>query len=332
VRPKISFACPPGLQSVEHSRIAEQLGYERAWLFDSPALYTDIWISLARIADATERIGLGTGVAVPSVRHPMVTASAIAAVEALAPGRLVVAFGTGFTARVTMGQKPMTWKALTEYTRQVRKLLDGDVVEIDGGACQMIHAEDLAPDRPIAVPLWVAPSGPRGMRAARELGVDGVLVISPPNEPLDCGQRGLLVFGTLLRPGEDETSPRVLAAAGPGYTTSVHGLWDLAPEAVASVAGGAEWLERVKAERSEGERHLIVHQGHLSAVTGRDVDLVSAAGKAILDSGWTGDPGSIAARMDEAGEQGITEVIYTPAGPDIPAELEAFAAAAQRSN
>ena len=129
-------AYPPGLQSVEHSQIAENLGYERAWLFDSPALYTDIWISLARIADATKRIGLGTGVAVPSMRHPMATASAIAAVEARAPGRLVVAFGTGFTARVTMGQKPMTWKALTEYTRQVRRLLDGDVVEIDGGACQ----------------------------------------------------------------------------------------------------------------------------------------------------------------------------------------------------
>ena len=320
----------PGLQSVEHSQIAEKLGYERAWLFDSPALYTDIWISLARIADATERIGLGTGVAVPSMRHPMATASAIAAVEALAPGRLVVAFGTGFTARVAMGQKSMTWKALTEYTRQVRKLLDGDVVEIDGGACQMMHVGDLAPDRPIAVPLWVAPSGPKGFRAARELGVDGVLVVSPPNEPLDCAHRGLLVFGTVLRPGEDETSPRVLAAAGPGYTTSVHGLWEYAPDAVASIPGGAEWHEQVKAERPDGERHLVVHQGHLSTVTDRDRILVAAAGKPILESGWSANADSIAARMDEVGEQGITEVIYTPAGPDVPAELEAFAAAAQK--
>jgi 5,10-methylenetetrahydromethanopterin reductase len=261
----------------------------------------------------------------------MATASAIAAIEALAPGRLVVAFGTGFTARVTMGQKPMTWKALTEYARQVRQLLDGDVVEIDGGACQMMHDGDLAPDRPIAVPLWVAPSGPKGMRAARELGVDGVLVVSPPNEPLDCNHRGLLVFGTVLRSGEDETSQRVLAAAGPGYTTSVHGLWEYAPDAVASVPGGAEWHEHVKAERPEGERHLVVHQGHLSTVTDRDSNLVAAAGKAILDCGWSGDPDSIAARMDEAGELGITEVVYTPAGPDVPGELEAFAAAAQKA-
>src|SRR3984957_17534048 len=144
-RPQLSFACPPGGRSVEHSRIAESLGYERGWLFDSPSMYTDIWVSLARIADATERIGLGTGVAVPSMRHPMVTASAIAAVEALEPGRLVVGSGTGFRARVAMGQKSATRKALTEATRQVHNLLDGDVVQIDGGACQMMHVEDLAP-------------------------------------------------------------------------------------------------------------------------------------------------------------------------------------------
>jgi 5,10-methylenetetrahydromethanopterin reductase len=121
----------------------------------------------------------------------------------------------------------------------------------------------------------------------------------------------------------------VQAAAGPGYTTSVHGLWEYAPDAIDSVPGGAEWREQVKAERPEGERHLVVHQGHLSTVTDRDRVLVAAAGKALLDCGWSGDPNSIAARMDEAGEQGITEVIYTPAGPDFPAELEAFVTAAQ---
>jgi 5,10-methylenetetrahydromethanopterin reductase len=328
-RPQLSFACPPGGRSVEHSRIAESLGYERVWLFDSPSMYTDIWVSLARIADATERIGLGTGVAVPSMRHPMVTASAIAAVEELAPGRLVVAFGTGFTARLTMGQKPMRWSALVEYTRQVRALLDGAVVQIDGGACQMMHVDDLAPQRPIRVPLWVAPSGPKGMRAARDLGVEGVLVISPPDEPLDCAHRGLLVFGTVIRPGEDETSSRVLAAVGPSYTTTVHGLWDVAPALLSSIPGGQEWHARVNADRPDGERHLIVHRGHLSSVTDRDRDLVHAAGSTILGTGWTGDAASIAARLDDAAGRGITEILYIPAGPDVPAELEAFSKAAQ---
>jgi 5,10-methylenetetrahydromethanopterin reductase len=38
---------------------------------------------------------------------------------------------------------------------------------------------------------------------------------------------------------------------------------------------------------------------------------------------------SIAARMDAVGSEGITEVVYCPAGPDIERELDAFAAAAR---
>src|ERR1700704_1633677 len=106
-RPALSCVFPPGPRVVEYAKGAERLGYHRIWLYDSPALYGDVWISLARIADATERIGLGTGVAIPSLRHPMVTASAIADIERSAPGRLVVAVGTGFTGRLAMGGKPM---------------------------------------------------------------------------------------------------------------------------------------------------------------------------------------------------------------------------------
>src|SRR4051794_21349005 len=125
-RPTFSCALPPSLDVVRYARAAEELGYRRVWLFDSPALYTDIWVALARIADATDRIGLATGVAIPSVRHPVVTASAIAAIEELAPGRLVAAFGTGYTGRLTMGQKPMKWADLARYVSHVRALLAGE--------------------------------------------------------------------------------------------------------------------------------------------------------------------------------------------------------------
>jgi 5,10-methylenetetrahydromethanopterin reductase len=50
------------------------LGYRRAWLYDSPALATDVWMVLSRCAQRTSRIGLGPGVLVPSLRHPMVNA------------------------------------------------------------------------------------------------------------------------------------------------------------------------------------------------------------------------------------------------------------------
>jgi hypothetical protein len=58
--------------------LAETLRYTRAWLYDSPALYPDVWMVLSRCAERTSRIGLGPGVLVPSLQHPMVNAAAIA--------------------------------------------------------------------------------------------------------------------------------------------------------------------------------------------------------------------------------------------------------------
>jgi 5,10-methylenetetrahydromethanopterin reductase len=69
--------------------IAEELGYQRAWLYDSPAVYPDVWMVLSRCAERTSRIGLGPGVLVPSLRHPMVNAAAIAELVGQAPGPAV---------------------------------------------------------------------------------------------------------------------------------------------------------------------------------------------------------------------------------------------------
>ena len=44
----VSCAFPPGPDVVEHVVVAESLGYERAWLYDSPALYPDVWVTLPR--------------------------------------------------------------------------------------------------------------------------------------------------------------------------------------------------------------------------------------------------------------------------------------------
>jgi 5,10-methylenetetrahydromethanopterin reductase len=262
---------------------------------------------------------------VPSLRHVMVTAAAIASVEELAPGRLVVAFGTGFTARMAMGRRPMRWSDVGRYVSQLRGLLRGDVVEVDGAACQMLHPPGFAPPRPIDVPLLVAPVGPKGFAVARQV-ADGVVVTADPPEG---GWRhcALLVFGTVLDPGEDHTSERVRAAAGPWFVTGFHGVWEWSPEALDAMPGGAEWRKAIEVERPEQERHLAVHEGHVVMVTARDRPLLDAAGDGLLATGWTGDRDSVRARAERAGAAGVTELIYTPAGPDVGRELEAFAAA-----
>jgi 5,10-methylenetetrahydromethanopterin reductase len=328
-RPAYSCAFPPSLDVVAKARLAERLGYRRVWIFESPALHGDMWIGLARVAEATERIGVATGVAVPGLRHPMVTASAIASVHELAPGRLVTAFGTGYTGRSVIGQKPVTWAGLATYVQQVQGLLRGDVVEVDGQPCQMMQLPGFGPRRPIDVPIWIAASGARGFAAARELHAPGVVLTNmPPANGPGWDNSALLRFGTVLRPGEDHRSPRVVEAVGPGYVSTVHAVWQHAGHAVDAMPGGAQWRAALDAARPPHQQHLVAHQGHLTTLTQRDRDLITAAGPALLRPGWTGDAAAIRARFDQAGAAGITEVIYVPAGPDIAGELEGFAAAA----
>jgi 5,10-methylenetetrahydromethanopterin reductase len=324
-RVALTCAFPPSRDVPEYARLAEDLGYERLWLYDSPALYGDVWVTLGRVAECTTTLGLGTGVAVPSLRHVMVTASAIASIEELAPGRLVAGFGTGFTARRAMGQKPMTWSALATYVAQLRALLRGDEVEIDGEICQMLHSPGFGPARPINVPVFLAPIGPKGFAVSREH-ADGVLVTGPPPEA-GWAACAMLVSGTVLDEGEDHTTARVRDAAGPWFVTGYHALWEWDPSIVDAMPGGPEWRARIDAERPARQQHLAVHEGHVVTVTDRDRPLLDAAGDALLASGWTGDRASIAARLAEAAAAGVTHLVYTPAGSDIPRELTAFAEA-----
>ena len=132
-------------------------------------------MTLALAAERTERIGLGPGVLVPSLRHPMVNAAATATLAALAPGRVAISFGTGFTGRRAMGYRAIPWSYMKDYLLAYRGLLRGEVVEWEGARMQMLHPDGHAPARPVDVPILVGALGPKGDEVARELG-DGLYI------------------------------------------------------------------------------------------------------------------------------------------------------------
>ena len=137
-----SFATPTTLASPEDVALAEELGYERAWFYDTPQQSPDVWMMLALAAERTSRIGLGPGVLVPSLRHPMVNAAGTAALAALAPGRVAVSFGTGFTGRRAMGvPRPIKWAYMAAYIDAYKGLLRGETVEWEGARMRMLHPE-----------------------------------------------------------------------------------------------------------------------------------------------------------------------------------------------
>jgi len=318
---KISIGVPPGRQALDLAIRAEQLGYDRVWMYDSAALYEDVWIHLARAADATERIGLGTAVLVPNLRHVMATASAIATVERLAPGRLACAIGTGYTARLTLAQKALPWKFVREYVEQLQTLLRGEVTQIDGRACQMIHRPELAAPRPIEVPILLSAFGPKGQAIAREI-ADGWMGVTPPPEAFDWAVH--MINGSVLAPGESPTSNRVIEAVGPWQALLYHGGWETHPEALKQMPGGAEWLARVEAERPEGQRHLAVHEGHCSHVSERDRIIFDACGAEVPWFGWVGSAEEVRKRAEESAAAGSTEILYTPAGDDLLGQADSF--------
>jgi 5,10-methylenetetrahydromethanopterin reductase len=138
---EVSCAFPTALDSPDNIALAERLGYARAWVYDTPQQSPDVWMTLALAAERTERIGLGPGVLVPSLRHPMVNAAATATLAALAPGRVAISFGTGFTGRRAMGYRAITWSYMQSYIRAYRGLLRGEVVEWEGAQMQMLHPD-----------------------------------------------------------------------------------------------------------------------------------------------------------------------------------------------
>ena len=149
-------------------RRAEQLGWDAALQPDSQLRRRDTYVLLAAAARATERIALGPLLANPVNRHPTVTASSIATIDELAPGRVLLGWGVGDTAVRLAGLRPARVKELEASTRLMRALLDGEGVEV--GAARPAR---LPHHRP--VPIWIAAGGPKTLRMAGAV-ADGVFI------------------------------------------------------------------------------------------------------------------------------------------------------------
>ena len=159
---------------VRQVALAESLGYDTAWITDTHLVCRELWVTLTACAAATTRIRLGPGITVPHTRHVSVTASAIATLHELAPGRLVLGIGTGGSAAETMGltvAKMARVATLESMATSLRQLLEGHRVRLDTG----VDARLAWLERPAPIPLYLAGSGPRMLEAAGRLG-DGAIM------------------------------------------------------------------------------------------------------------------------------------------------------------
>jgi 5,10-methylenetetrahydromethanopterin reductase len=313
---KISCAFPPVPETPDHIVLAEELGFETAWVYDTPALQLDCWMTLALAAVRTERIRLGPGVLIPSLRHPMTTAAAIATLVGLVgQDRVIIGAGTGFTGRRAMGQKPLSWKHFPGMVDDVRALLRGEDIMVEGQPVRMLHWPGQAVERPIEVPWIMGVNGPRGLQAAADASC-GVFT-SRPRADADYSQIDdvmLLGFGTIM----DDT-------AGPGVAVAYHAFLEQEDPRLEGFPNAERFLELANELPQDG-RHLELHAGHLTELN--DIDRQVVTGDAMAITPFTCHAAEIPGRLERLRDQGITEVAFQPMG-DIERELTAFAAAAE---
>jgi 5,10-methylenetetrahydromethanopterin reductase len=255
---------------------------------------------------------------VPSHRHVMVNAAGIATLAGLAPGRVAVAIGTAAGRRM-VGQPPLKWREVIPYLETLRLLLQGKEVEWEGATIGMLHPQGFAGSLPLDIPFLVAAEGPRGVEVARRHG-DGVFAIGQPKSGFEWS--AVLVFGTVLPDEGRPEESQVLSAAGPGAIGKYHLTYLLGGAAVDALPGGAAWRSHVEAVPHE-RRHLALMAQHLVGLTEEDRAVLTPALAAEFT--LTGTPDVLRERVSALETQGATEIVYQPAGPDIPGELRRFA-------
>ncbi len=163
---------PRGIESaVANAQLAERAGFDWLGVADSQSLFRELFVTLAMIGQASERIMIGPAVSNPLTRHPAVMASAIASVREIAGPRVMLGIGTGDSAIYNLNERPRGLAGLREYILALKALLRGEPAEFAGRA---IHTQWLAEQAENPTPIYLAAEGPKTLELAGEL-ADGVI-------------------------------------------------------------------------------------------------------------------------------------------------------------
>jgi probable F420-dependent oxidoreductase len=229
------------------ARAAEGAGLDDVWVTDHPAIppddaegsngrTLDPLATLAFLAGATGRIGLGTAVLILPYRPPLPAAKEIATVQELSGGRLRLGVGVGWMAaefralgveRARRGA--LADEALAFLQRCFDSASSGDVVEANGQPF-------LFRPRPARPPIFVGGAPPHALVRTVRFG-DGWMPMGAEPERLrapvlelrrlasEAGRPApeVVAMGRLPLAAPGEAAGRLAALAAIGVTRFVHG-------------------------------------------------------------------------------------------------------------
>jgi probable F420-dependent oxidoreductase len=238
-------------EAAEVVRFAEELGYTAVMLpehllpprWPDADMATKLWYDLptlaAYLAATTSRIKFLTSVLVVPYHHPVEMAKALATLDVLSGGRVMLGVGAGWMKAEfrRLGIPFQERGAITdEYLRAMKELWTSDAPSFSG---HYVSFDDVSffpkPVRPTGIPLLIGGTGARPFQRVAEIGDgwfpmtatlnvirEGISDIARRMEPLGRDPAGLWVGYTGFGVGSDPEVARMRRHAGDAAAEPVH--------------------------------------------------------------------------------------------------------------
>ena len=191
-------------RTVSLAKLAEAAGFEYGWVFDSHVIWRDPYPLLMLMAQATNRMRLGTCVTNPATREPSVTASSLAVLNEVSSGRMDLGIGRGDSARRVLGKPPTSMKDLEEAVHVIRALVEGRSIEFEGATLELPWTPEYR------LPVWIAGYGPVALKLTGRIADGAMLQIGDPDLVRWFASQ---VKASAAESGRDPAVVKIMAAA-----------------------------------------------------------------------------------------------------------------------
>ncbi|WP_168801660.1 LLM class flavin-dependent oxidoreductase [Glycomyces buryatensis] len=326
---------------VAYAQAAESAGMDGAWVaehhFIEYGANPSATLMASHLLAATERIQIGTAVAVLSNRHPVALGEEAATLDALAPGRFRLGVGRGgpwvdldvFGAGLDRFER-----GFEEGLRLLKRWLSGDE--------EVAHTGEFFDVLPVRVmppggggPVWVAATGEGTARLAGRLGLPLLLGMHASDEDhvklLDAWRREAEDSGFDPEAAEHVSTHLAQIADAPD---GVERLRESLTELLERGVGQYVSLKPSKAKRDHGayvdwmiERHAVGTAGHVAEQLARSAERTGVSRQLLMVEGM-GDAHAVRENIGRLGEALSRSRTASTAAP---VRSEAAPAAADRA-
>ena len=312
---------PSPAEIVDCIKLAEELGYESAWVAEGHG--GDQFATLAAAATQTSRIALGTSITSVFVRTVPTIAMAAATVDDLSGGRFILGIGSSHKVQVEAEHGVAYAKPLTrtrETVAAVRALLRDGALHYEGETFRIERFDLWFAPRRKTLPIYLSAVFPKMTALAGEI-ADGLILTRSTLATAGQARQSLaegaartgrdpaqITVTTLLPAAVADSREEALAVLRPGLGFYL-GFFPRYNRLVAE-SGFAEEAAAIAAAWARGDR-----DGAVRAVSDRMIDATSVAGT----------PAQCRERLEAYRRSGIDVPILSPyaRGPGAKARFEA---------